>query len=521
MSIHNYAEQALQSSRRRRRWRVLGLAAVAAGGVGLVAPVPADAGGYLVRQCTAATPGAQASWERTADSYRQRSLCSSGGGLQIHHRGARAGHGRYGAWSWKAPAGTTFSSVRAAASLTRHGGHRGELWAIPERGPSLRFGGEHAAFRVHGRRGELARFEARLRCVRSGGCASSPDDRARAYVRGVKLRVRDRSAPRVTSAEGELLRGRVVRGERSLALTGRDRGGGVRRLTVEAGDSQLAGATIGCDLGAGFVARLVPCPRTAAETLRVATTHRRLVTGPNAIRACAEDLALAGRANRDCERHRIWVDNECPDSTREGGRLTARLGGGATATVASNRRAAVGGRLTSASGEPVAGATVCALTRIDRRGTGVRVVATRRTDAAGRFRIPLPPGPSREVFVHHAHGDEVVSRHGLTVRSRARATLRLRSPRRPRSGERLRFRGRLPGPFCGGRAVEIEAQLAGGGWQVFRTARTNRRCRFAARYRLRATTRPTRYRFRARVRAQAGYPYAAGHSAVRSKRVAG
>jgi hypothetical protein len=47
---------------------------------------------------------------------------------------------------------------------------------------------------------------------------------------------------------------------------------------------------------------------------------------------------------------------------------------------------------------------------------------------------------------------------------------------------------------------------------VFRTDRTDGDCRFAARYKLRATSRARRYRFRALVPQQAGYPYVRGAS---------
>lgn len=507
----------------RRRRRTLAVVALVVGGAALLAPKPAGAGSYLVRQCAPETPSAQASWTRTSDNYRQRGRCASGGGLQIYNRGDRTAKGRYGAWTWRAPAGTVFASLRVSASLTRHAGHRGELWGAPEAGPAFRFGREHRAFRVHTRRRDLSSFEARLRCVRASGCGRSDSDRAHAYVKGLRLRIRDRTAPRIGSVAGELLRGRVVRGARGLTFDARDRGGGVRRLYVQANGAQVgSAATPDCGLGDGFSTRLVPCPRSTTETRAVPTTHRAFVTGPNAVRVCADDLASAGRANRGCERHRVWVDNACPTSAEEGARLTAGfMDGRPRVTVRSDRRAVVSGRLTDDAGRPAADAKVCALTRVRRNGAKVRVAAVRRTDADGRYAIPLRPGPNRRVFLHHARRDAVVSRHGLVLLSRARPTLKVRSPRRPRRGDSLRFVGRLPAPLCAGRVVEIQARLPSGGWQVFRTARTNRRCRFATAYRLRATTSPTRYRFRARVRRQPGYPYLSGRSPVRTTWVAG
>lgn len=277
-----------------------------------------------------------------------------------------------------------------------------------------------------------------------------------------------------------------------------------------------------CQLSGKSATRLVPCPAASTATPTVATAHSAFVTGANVVAACAEDLAVAGRPNRGCERRRVWVDNLCPASAPAGAVLKAGFGGGsARAVVRSDRRAMLTGRLVDDVGQPVVGATICVLSRVERDQAPVTIAATERTEADGRYAIELPSGASRRIFVHHVHGTQVIARHGLAVSSRVRPTLRLRAPRMARRGDWLRFRGRLPGPACAGRLVEIEARLAKRRWQVFRTARTDRRCRFVARYRLRATTQPTRYRFRARVRRQPGYPFAPGTSRVRTKRVLG
>jgi len=502
---------------RRHRRRVAALAAGAALAGALLMAQPVEAGSYVVRQCSASVPGAQASWERTSNHYRAEARCGSGGGLRIEHRAARTAHGREGSWSWTAPSGTVFTRVRASASLTRHSGHAGQLRAVSTNGAAALFGGVHDAFRVHSRGGELRSFEARLRCINPSGCGAG--ERAHADVKGVHLRVDDRARPAVTDASGSLLAG-VVRGTNPISVAASDRGGGVRRISIDANGRRLASTLQDCGaLGTGVATRLVPCPRTATTTLAIATTHEALRTGPNTLVTCAEDLALAGNANRGCVRRRLWVDNTCPASARAGATLTAAFAGGRTdAVVRSDRRAWVAGRLTDEGGAPVAGATVCALSQVRRRGAAVKVAAARRTDAGGRYAIPLRPGPSRRVFVHHARAGAVVARHGLELRSRARPVLRVRAPHDAGNGDRLRFRGRLPGPACANRRVEIEAGVPKRRWQVFRSARTDIRCRFATGYTLRATNRPTAYRFRARVRAQPGYPYEPGTSAVRRQR---
>ncbi|HSI80308.1 MAG TPA: hypothetical protein VK919_06610 [Solirubrobacterales bacterium] len=510
----------LARRRQRRRWTLAAAALGAAAGA-LAFAASADAGSYVVRQCTPSVPGAQANWERTSEHYRGEVRCASGGGLQIRHQAPKTAHGRQGAWAWNAPPGTVFTSVRANASLTRGGGHAGQLRAVPASGAPVLFGGVHDAFRVHSRSDELARFEVRLRCINPSGCSEGPDARARA--KGVRLRVADRSAPSAAEPAGSLVADAVVRGPRSVSLTASDRGGGVRRLWIEANGRQLAGRTQDCGaLATGFATRLVPCPATATAAFPIATAQGAFATGPNLVSACAKDLALSGAANRACTRRRIWVDNACPASLRLGTRLAAAFAGSrARAAVDSNRRALVTGRLTDEAGGGVARGSVCVLTRTARAGSRVRVAAVRRTDAGGRYAIPLPPGPSRRVFVHHAGADSVVARHGLELRSRVRPALRVRAPRRASTGDRLRFAGRLPGPACSRRSVAIQAQVAKRRWQVFRTARTNRRCRFATAYRLRATSDPVVYRFRVRVGRQPGYPYEPGTSPVRRRRVGG
>ena len=45
----------------------------------------ADAGDYVVTQCSSVTPFVQASWERSSEHYRQRALCGTDGGLQVFH----------------------------------------------------------------------------------------------------------------------------------------------------------------------------------------------------------------------------------------------------------------------------------------------------------------------------------------------------------------------------------------------------------------------------------------------------
>ena len=506
---------------RRRRVVTIALVATATALAALIAARPADAGSYIATQCSSADQGSGAAWERTSSDYRERRRCSDGGGLQVFQDAGATAHGRYGAWVWRAPAGTVFTSLQVNASLVNGAGHHGELWATRSSGSRVEFGREHRDFRVHRANGAFSRLESMLRCVSGDGCGRASDDEAHAYAKGVFLRVDDRSAPEVKTDGGSLLGAQVVRGARSLSFTAADRGGGVRRLSVAANGTGLASDVRNCDLADGFATALSPCPRTTTGSWSIDTAGAAFATGPNDIEACASDLALDGTANRDCAEHAVWVDNACPASSQPGAELTARFAGGRDRVVIrSDRSAHVEGRLAGPSGGAVANATVCALTRVALDGSPVAVARTATTDGQGRYELAIPGGASRRVFVHHAHGSTVVARHGLSLRSSVRPTLRVKPKRALTNGDRLRFEGRLPGPACARRIVKVQARV-GGRWQVFRTDRTEASCRFRARYRLRSTSAPIRYGFRALVPPQAGYPYERGHSRTRRVSVSG
>ena len=152
-----------------------------------------------VTQCSSVTPFSEATWERSSDHYRRRALCGSDSGLQAFHDADGSGLWHYGAWVWRAPAGTVFTDVQANASLTNQAGHHGELVVTRPSGELVGFGSEHNDFRVHSIGGEFTQFHSWLRCVAPGAgqpCGRAGDDAAHAYVRGVYLRTEDRAAPR-------------------------------------------------------------------------------------------------------------------------------------------------------------------------------------------------------------------------------------------------------------------------------------------------------------------------------------
>jgi hypothetical protein len=501
--------------RRLGRARLAAVATLVAAAGALVAARPAEAGHYVVTECSSQTASSEAIWLRSTPHYEERALCGTDAGLQAFHDADSTALGQWGAWVWNAPPGTVFTTVQANASLTSHAGHHGELVATRADGGEVAFGSEHADFRVHSIGGEFTSFQSRLRCVAPGPgqpCGRAGEDAAHAYVRGVYLRTEDRAAPQLTVTGGSLFDGEVVRGTGGLTFAAADVGSGVRTVYVEGNGTLLVTDVRNCAVIAGFATALSPCPATTTESAAVPTAASAFVTGPgNVVSACAEDLALDSFPNRTCEQRRVWVDNACPGSSVGGGTtLGAALGAGSAteATVASDQAGVVRGRI----GGVGAGATVCALTRVLADGQPIIVGATARTGADGSYELELPPGPSREVYVHYVDGDRVVARHGLIARSTARPSLDVTPNHGVRNRDRLHFRGALPGPFCVNRVVKVQARLGKRRWQVFRTDRTDAACAFTARYRLRATAGAKRYRFRALVPQAGGYPYERGWS---------
>jgi hypothetical protein len=178
-------------------------------------------------------------------------------------------------------------------------------------------------------------------------------------------------------------------------------------------------------------------------------------------------------------------------------------------TVRYGRRPRVTGRATAVGGQPLAGASLQAATL---RGAGEATAVTR---ADGRFALKLPRGHDRMVrFIV-----PVPALHALAcsapISVRVRAGVRLSASRTAVPGGRIRFSGRLLGKPIPrhGKLIELQA-YDGGRWRTFATPRAHHHYhgRFHATYHLRHTFGPRTFRFRARVRREAAYPYVEGYS---------
>ena len=496
---------------------------VAALDLGAVAlPSSAQGGKYVAVQCSAQLGAghADAAFRATSKHYIAAAGCGSGApGLQITHSARRTAAGRFGAWSFTAPAGTRLISFRAGVSGEKSSGHVPEL--LLGSGPNAHrigdaVGGLHELSWTGADGGGI---RARLRCARRRGCGPGRD--AHLTMRRIAFKLVDDVPPK-PSVAGSLLEPGSVRGNESLTLDASDVGGGIHRLLVEVNGQPVSARTLDCALSHRRGLRLRPCPSTSNGEFAVATGAAPFVQGPNSIRSCALDYAGDTSANQTCRTRTVRVDNECPLSGMpQGARLSAHFkGDGTSETIRRGEDTSVTGQVLDGEGKPVSGARVCVATRVPLDGQPERVIATPTTDRDGQFDARVPVGPSREVRVAYWRDSNRVAERMLDLRVRANPRFRLLPGGPLHNHDRVGFVTRLPRPLNGHRAVRVQVK-AGGRWLLVRSGHTTPRGVWRSSYRFHSTTTRRTYHFRAMVPKQQGYPYEAGRSRIREQIVVG
>jgi hypothetical protein len=167
------------------------------------------------------------------------------------------------------------------------------------------------------------------------------------------------------------------------------------------------------------------------------------------------------------------------------------------------------GRLTAA-GAPLANRRV-AVRRVSR--THASQLPPVLTGARGRIATLLRARTSAVVQLRFAGDDRVLpSTRRLAIHVPAPATIKV-DRRAVRGGERVTFHGRVRGGAIPrrGKLVEVQAHFRDR-WRTISAVRSTRAGRWRFAYRFQAAGRTARYRMRARVPAEAGYPFAAGAS---------
>lgn len=192
-----------------------------------------------------------------------------------------------------------------------------------------------------------------------------------------------------------------------------------------------------------------------------------------------------------------------------------RMAGSGAARIVLGQRRELAGVLENAAGEPIGDAQVDVIVHRHVRGAEGEIAGAVRTDAAGRFRFVLPPGPSRIVtFGYRVHLSDRGYDRTVSTTVEVAAPVSLTASRTyVRNGEAVRFRGAVTGAPAGSRKTGRLEVRVGRSWRAVRTVSLDGRGRFATRYRFERTMRTQRYAFRVSVRRDASWPFADSASA--------
>lgn len=305
---------------RHRTAALLALLALVAAALALAAP-QAHAGRYAVVQCDPANRAfADAAFERrNGDDYAFRHRCEEdedANSLQIYAvTGAPEGH--FGRISWAAPEGASIIGLSVEARLRSDGGQQARLSFLDRAGAEVGriatgapgAGGFERYERQLAGAGR-SRFAASLICVVHAGCPAS--ERARAWVRSVRLTIADRLAPAL-SLSGSVLTPGWHRGFAGLAAAATDAGSGVRRIEVSVNGRRVQPTqTFDCAVipGSAMVTRMRPCASRRVVERSYDTRVAPFVNGVNRISVCARDYGAD--ATPRCSTRLAAIDNAPP-----------------------------------------------------------------------------------------------------------------------------------------------------------------------------------------------------------------
>jgi hypothetical protein len=180
----------------------------------------------------------------------------------------------------------------------------------------------------------------------------------------------------------------------------------------------------------------------------------------------------------------------------------------------------IGGRLENQAGQPIPGGEIRVLSRSGMAPE--QRVEVLRTDGQGAFSYLARASSTRTLrFVYGGTPVTLPTSSEVSLLVPAVSTIRAR-PRRVRNGQAVHFLGRvrsLPVPPAG-KLMELQVVLSGR-WQTFRTTLSDAEGAWRVPYRFRRTCGETRYRFRARLPAETGYPFETGLTQAVNVRVRG
>jgi hypothetical protein len=185
-----------------------------------------------------------------------------------------------------------------------------------------------------------------------------------------------------------------------------------------------------------------------------------------------------------------------------------------TATAKFGVAVIVRGRLVTRGGNPLANTEVEIFERTALPDQPWVRAGITKTGPKGWFKYKALPGPSRTILARY-RGTSLIRPEDAEVTLRVRAKTSLGVNRSEVvNGDEIVFRGRVRGgPVpASGKLLQLQA-YSRGIWRTFATPRaSNRSHRWSYRYRFTATRGNVRYRFRAVVPKEAGFPFVRGTS---------
>jgi hypothetical protein len=334
-------------------------------------------------------------------------------------------------------------------------------------------------------------------------------------VRRLQVDLTDDSDPTFTSpVSGDLFdTSRPLSGIKTASFSAADQGSGVYLARLEVDGQSVA--VEGVDGNGGRCVKpfkdLVPCRASAAGSISLDTAS--LTDGPHSVRLIVADATETNTV--------IYGPVQVTTSNQSTGCAPA-VSPDVTARFASTSRATYTRRGVapfSLTGTAPPGASLSLQALESRTGAQWAVAGTGTAGADGRFRLQVPAGPSRSLRVAFRASPltrELSCSNVLQLRVPARVSLGAKR----QAARRYRISGRLLGGFipARGKLVELQAYERGK-WRTFGSARSNASGRYAYTYRFRAESIGRRFRLRARVRADAAYPFSLGYSKVLRVRV--
>jgi hypothetical protein len=514
-------------------------------------PAGEAAGRYVVSACRAgSTPILNTTWVRDSRYAANGTYdeCAAGGsfGIIADQLGLAVGTGAR--WTMHAPPGTIVWGLRLWRFVRAPKAEGSDRWYAyrleNQSGYPLEFTGNGISSPLGGNPvsaplrppDEFSELNAQslsfvYSCSRDLGVqpACGKEDYAQLLVFKTEVTLRDEMDPTITDGpRGDLVSGGELRGTHSLVVDATDEGGGLLDAQLIVDGKTVATASFDRTGGCRepFV-QLVPCPTSGQAQLSLDTT--RLTDGSHELLVVVHDATGTNAATSRALT--IDTDNSVPVPLPPPAAPVKPKTSNATAAsdpvlsvaFANSARAAirasatkpptVEGRLLDRLGQPIQGAVIEFATRDARVGASFAVQPALTTDAAGRFAIRVPAGPSRELrFRYRAYLEDadVAAENRLSVV--VPAPVQLRTNRGTlRNGQTVRFNGRIPGASDEDRTrVEFQAHTPRG-WRTFKTV-AMRNGRFGARYRFTGTFATTRYSFRAIAHADPSFAYATGRS---------